>query len=156
MTWLLEQRPNYSGFHKADIYFSLNRPRGRWPRNAIPPGCPRHPELLWSFPRVLPLLIWLKMAPTASRLRNSTVGKGMTWRFCLCPVNQACGHTLPQGKKGNAVFSCVAMCPATPWRLHYQNGEAEIGYWETSDPMASGLERCGLNDETPYRELRGF
>lgn len=80
----------------------------------------------------------------------------MTWRFCLHPVNQAYGYTLLQGKLGKVVFSWVTMFLAIPWRLHYQQEEAEIGYWETSVPVAFGLGRCGLNQETRYRELGGF
>lgn len=48
-----------------------------------------------------------------------------------------------QGKMGNVVFSLVAMCPTTPWELHYQKEEAEIGYWEISLPTTSVLGRRG-------------
>lgn len=66
------------------------------------------------------------------------------------------GTYLVQGKMGNVVFSLVAMCPTTPWELHYQKEEAEIGYWETSFPTASVLGRRGLKHGTLCRELGGF
>lgn len=123
-----------SGFNKVDLSSPPQSPRRRLDSTRWP-----------QVPRIalaLPLVVWLKMASAPAPSLHATAGEGMAWRLSSHPVNRAWGHTFLQGKMGHVVFSRVAMCPATPWELHYQKEEAEIGYWETSVPTASYLRKA--------------
>lgn len=83
-------REQNSGFDKVDVSFFLNRPSGRRPWGAAPH--PRVPgtQARSGHPLLAVFSCTIEDGPSSS---SPTDGKGMTWKFCSHPVNQACGHT---------------------------------------------------------------